>query len=85
MAEFKKLGEYLKKKRLEKKLSQGDLATLLKRVHIQFVSNWERGICAPPGHSFQKLIDILKLNRAHLVDVMLEDSKAEIEKKVYKK
>jgi hypothetical protein len=52
---------------------------------VQFVSNWERGLCAPPSHCFHELIEILKLNREQLVDAMLIDSKLVIESKVYKK
>lgn len=85
MAEFNYLGEYLRAKRLEKDLSQAELARSLSDVHVQFVSNWERGLCAPPGHSFHKLIDVLKLNRETLVDVMLKDSRSVIESRVYKK
>ena len=85
MAEFNCLGEYLREKRLEKDMSQAELARSLSNVHVQFVSNWERGLCAPPGHSFQKLIDVLKLDRGILVEVMLKDSKSVIEARIYKK
>lgn len=85
MAEFNYLGEYLREKRLEKDLSQAELARALNDVHVQFVSNWERGLCAPPGHSFHRLIEVLKLNRETLVDVMLKDSRSVIEGRVYKK
>ncbi len=85
MAEFQNLGTFLKEKRLSSKYTQAELASSLGDVHSQFVSNWERGLCAPPGHCLPKLIDVLKLNRAKLVDVMLQDSKADIEAKVFKK
>lgn len=83
-AEFESLGLYLKEKRAKSKLTQTQLADKLS-VHTQFVSNWERGLCAPPSHCFHELISVLKLNRADLVDAMLEDSKKIIESKVYKK
>lgn len=85
MAEFNHLGTFLREKRLEKELSQAELARTLKDVHVQFVSNWERGLCAPPSHSFQKLIEVLRLNREDLVEVMLRDSRSVIESKVFKK
>lgn len=85
MAEFHHLGAYLREKRIDSGLTQAELASSLGDVHSQFVSNWERGLCAPPGHSLHKLIDILKLNREKLVDVMLADSRSVIESKVYKK
>ena len=84
MAEYKQLGLYLREKRLESDLSQAALARSLKKVHVQFVSNWERGLCAPPGHCFEKLIEILRLNREVLVHVMVRDSKSIIEARIYK-
>ena len=85
MAEFHHLGTFLKQKRVDAGYTQAELAASLGDVHSQFVSNWERGLCAPPGHCFQKLIDLLKLNRDKLVEVMLADARVEIESKVYKK
>jgi transcriptional regulator with XRE-family HTH domain len=85
MAEFHHLGAYLKEKRVTSNYTQAELASSLGDVHSQFVSNWERGLCAPPGHCLHKLIDVLKLNREKLVDIMLQDSRSEIEAKVFKK
>jgi transcriptional regulator with XRE-family HTH domain len=85
MAEFRNLGIYLRQKRIDAGYTQNELANSLGDIHSQFVSNWERGLCAPPGHSLHRLIDVLKLNREKLVDVMLEDSRTEIESKVFKK
>lgn len=85
MREFTNLGNFLKDKRIEQTLTQRELATALSDVHTQFVSNWERGLCAPPSHCLQNLIELLKIKREELVDVMLEDSKAVIEARVYKK
>jgi len=84
MREFGNLGKFLKNARSDRALTQKDVAEKL-GLHVQFVSNWERGICAPPGHSFQKMIQLLRLDRSELVDVMLNDSKSYIQSKVYKK
>lgn len=85
MTDFLELGQYLKEKRLSAGFTQSELATELGNVHTQFVSNWERGMCAPPNHCFQKLIELLDLNRDKLVKVMLADSKKIIADKVYSK
>lgn len=82
--EFQNLGQYLKQKRLDEGFTQTQLSQSLK-VHVQFVSNWERGLCAPPSHCFHKLIDVLRLNREHVVNAMVQDSKRVIEAKVFKK
>lgn len=83
-ADFQNLGMYLKEKRVTSGYTQTELSKILK-VHVQFVSNWERGLCAPPSHCFHDIIDVLKLDRKHLVEVMLIDSKIIIESKVFKK
>ncbi len=83
--EFANLGHYLKEKRVKSKFTQTELAEKLGNIHTQFVSNWERGLCAPPSHCFHNLISVLKLNRVDLVQAMLEDSKKIIESKVYNK
>ena len=85
MREFTNLGKFLKIKRLESKFTQRKLATKLGNMESQFVSNWERGLCAPPSHAFEKIIEVLKLNRSKLVEIMLEDSRKNIESKVFKK
>jgi transcriptional regulator with XRE-family HTH domain len=85
MAEFTNLGKFLKKKRSEKKLTQKDLALALGGMNSQFVSNWERGLCAPPSHSVEDLIQILKINRQALVNVMLADARISIEARILKK
>lgn len=85
MAEFSNLGTFLKQKRIDSGFTQNELASKLGDIHSQFVSNWERGLCAPPNHSFQKLISVLKINKQKLVDVMMEDSKISIEARVLNK
>lgn len=85
MLEFCNLGQYLKQKRLGLDLTQSELADMLGNVHVQFVSNWERGLCAPPNHCFENLIEILNLSRDKLVKVMVEDSKNIISAKIYSK
>lgn len=83
--EYENLGKYLKEKRLQARHTQASLAEELKGVHNQFVSNWERGLCAPPSHSFDNLIKVLKLNRAELVEAMMADQESSIKKFIYKK
>jgi transcriptional regulator with XRE-family HTH domain len=85
MADFHHLGIYLKEKRIEAGQSQAELATVLGYTSSQFVSNWERGICAPPGESLQKMIKLLKLSREKIVTAMVEDCRVEIVSKIYQK
>jgi len=85
MTEFSNLGEFLKKHRVEAGMTQSELALALGGIHSQFVSNWERGLCAPPGHSFQALIKVLGIKREALLEVMVADARAGIKKRVYSK
>ncbi len=67
-AQFKNTGDLLKAFRIGAELSQGDIAEALSKypntpVHIQFVSNWERGLCMPPKHCLKNLAAVLKLTR----------------------
>ncbi len=85
MADFHHLGQYLKQRRVDAGYSQVDLAVKLGFASGQFVSNWERGICAPPGSTLQKMIVLLKLDREKIVDVMIEDTTADIRARVFSK
>jgi len=81
--EFQNLGKYLKEKRIAAGYTQAELAARLK-VHVQFVSNWERGLCAPPSHCFQRALDILKAPRKKVAEVMVLDAQKVIEAKILK-
>ncbi len=83
MEPFQKLGIFLKEARVELGLSQKDIAEKV-GIHTQYVSNYERGLCAPPSHSFGAILKLLKVKKEDVVDVMLEDSRREIEARVYK-
>lgn len=85
MAEFSNLGALLKEYRIQKGFTQAALAEALNGLHSQFVSNWERGQCAPPSHCFHQLLDLLKVNRKKVEKAMLEDARLEIRARVYSK
>lgn len=68
----KKLGEYLKEKRINANFSQMDLASSLGYSTAQFVSNWERGIAAPPADKFYDIIKLLKMDKEEFVDFLLD-------------
>jgi transcriptional regulator with XRE-family HTH domain len=82
--DFEKLGQALRRAREKMGFGQREFARKI-GIHNQFVSNWERGLCAPPEHSFHKVIDALKINRTELVEVMLLDAKTGIRAKIYPK
>ena len=85
MTSYKAVGQFLKTKRVEQAFSQKHLAELLGNLNTQFVSNWERGLCSPPGHCLNDLIAALKIDKRELVEVMIQDSRQVIEHKVFGK
>lgn len=82
--DFQNLGTYLRERRLTVGLTQAELSAKLK-VHVQFVSNWERGACAPPSHCFHQTLEVLEADKDKVVKFMILDSKLIIEAKVFKK
>jgi transcriptional regulator with XRE-family HTH domain len=80
--EFEHLGQFLKAARAKSGLSQQAIGDKI-GAHPQFVSNWERGLCAPPNHGLEKVIQMLKLKKHELVEVMMMDENASIERKIY--
>jgi transcriptional regulator with XRE-family HTH domain len=83
VADFANLGTLLKAKRLELGYTQAEVASKLNGLHVQIVSNWERGLCAPPAHCFHKAIDLLKVSRKLVEKAMVEDARQEIIARVY--
>ena len=80
---FLHLGVFLETARVGAGFTQKELSDKLSTpklgVHSQFVSNWERGLCAPPEHCFKNLRKLLKLenrqkelNSQILKDVLLQ-------------
>lgn len=58
----KNLGIYLKVKRVEAELSQNEVAKVLGYKSAQFISNWERGISAPPVKVLPVLCKMYKVD-----------------------
>ncbi len=51
-------GNYLRNLREKRRISQGEVAEVLGYKSPQFISNWERGIAAPPLKTLIKLAEI---------------------------
>jgi transcriptional regulator with XRE-family HTH domain len=71
-AKSSKLSQLLKSGRISSGLSQTEVAHRLGYKTAQFVSNWERGIVAPPGKTLRKLANIFDLSHAEIYDALLE-------------
>jgi transcriptional regulator with XRE-family HTH domain len=78
---FKHLSILLRQSRIDCVFTQESIAEQF-GFGAQLVSNWERGICAPPGDVFYNLIKLLKINKEELVNVMVDDARDRIQQKV---
>ncbi|KYG70809.1 helix-turn-helix domain-containing protein [Bdellovibrio bacteriovorus] len=70
---MKKVGEFLKKSREARNLSQGDVSTHLGYNTPQFISNWERGLSLPPVTTLKSLAKLYKINADELFQMILEE------------
>ena len=68
-AEF---GEYLKEKRLKADYSQREVSEKLGYSSPQFISNIERGLCAPPMPSLKILISLYKIPVKEVTKIILD-------------
>ena len=64
-------GEYIRKSRIERRLRQSDLASLL-GVHNTTVRVWERGKKYPRKEHLEQLIEVLGLSTDIIHELLLE-------------
>ena len=79
---FEVLGEFLQAHRIKSGLSQGDVATKLGYSSPQFISNFERGLCAPPLNKLKLLVNLYDLNGEELVRLMLKEHEKHIRRAI---
>jgi len=72
---FEFTSKYFRQKRLDAGLTQSELAQALGFSSAQIVSNWERGVCAPPMASLRPMIKALKLDPEEVTEVITEENK----------
>jgi transcriptional regulator with XRE-family HTH domain len=72
--DFLELSCYLNAARLEKNLTQKELADALGYSSPQFVSNWERGVAVPPLKRTRQLIRLLGLSTTKYIDLFMVGS-----------
>ena len=75
LRKFESTSKYFRQKRLDAEITQAELAEALGFTSAQIVSNWERGICAPPMASLRSLIKILNLDAEEVTDVITEENR----------
>ena len=83
------LATFLKEKRIRAGLSQKEVAEKLGYSTAQFVSNWERGLSAPPVETLKVIAEMYKINLDEVFQVTLETAvnrlAVDLRKKFYSK
>lgn len=77
---FITIGKFLKRARVNAKLSQGDVKKLLGYKSPQIISDWERGICGPPLASLHILKKAYGLNEHTILKIYMNAERKELEK-----
>lgn len=72
------LANFLRTHREKAGFSQADVAQKLGYSTPQFVSNWERGISAPPFNALKKLAVLYSIDADALFNVVLENKLGEV-------
>lgn len=75
---WQQLGDMLKQARIDKKLTQYQVAKALGYTSSQFISNIERGTCAPPMKKLGKLVKLYSLDSRVLTEFLLSCYKKEL-------
>lgn len=75
LRKFERTSKYFREKRLEAGFTQSELARVLGFTSAQIVSNWERGVCAPPMASLKPMIRFLKLDPIEVTDIITEENR----------
>lgn len=65
-----KLAKFLKTSRTNAGLSQMDVASRLGYSTAQFISNWERGVSAPPIETLGTLANLYQVSAEELFDIL---------------
>ncbi len=77
---FRALGEHLQAKRVKVGLSQGSVARKLGYSSPQFVSNFERGLCAPPLNKLKLLVELYDMKGEEVIKLMIREHERHLRK-----
>lgn len=73
------IGSFLRDRRTREKLTQTKVANSLGYDSSQIVSNWERGVCAPPYEAVKRVMSLYKISKEEYIEIMTTATKAEME------
>jgi transcriptional regulator with XRE-family HTH domain len=76
------LEQFLKQKREQADMTQGQLAVILGLESPQYVSNFERGACVLSAKHFKVIAKVLRIDLGDMINLRGEDVKAELRKQI---
>ena len=75
---FTMLGNYLQRQRRAAGFTQREVSNALGYSSAQFISNFERGIAAPPAKKLKTLINLYGLKRPEVIARLVRGYKEEL-------
>lgn len=81
---FDHLAQLLKGAREARGLSQAEVAKKLGYTSPQFISNMERGLCAPPLKAIKELVEMYRLKQDELIQAVMADQELFMKESVTK-
>lgn len=75
---YEGLGQFLKKARVSRNLSQTKVAGKLGYKSAQFISNWERGVSTPPVKVLRVLADLYDLSESAVLEALMQDYRSRV-------
>lgn len=80
---FEMIGTFLRQKRKEAGLTQGEVAKELGYTSPQFISNYERGLCAPAFDAYPRLMNMYKIPKEDMLQLLLKSEEVALRKKLF--
>ena len=76
------LGAYLREKRERAGYTQSDIAQKLGYSTPQFISNFERGLCAPPMKNLKTFVKLYKIHVDEIVSLIVKEQETTLRKEL---
>jgi transcriptional regulator with XRE-family HTH domain len=77
--DYRKLGRFLKERRLRAGLRQVDVARKI-HCHNQFISNIERGVCGAPLKILKSMMKIYSVNLEEIIKLIIAEQEVFLKK-----
>lgn len=79
MSVSEQLGDFLKRRRRLARLTQSEVAKEFGYSSPQFISNWERGVSAPPLKSVARLCELYGVSKNDMIEILVAEYRSKLE------